>query len=83
MCDKQQTTPSAPDDDERDRPLTLAVLRQLVRHDWRALPGTTLVVPPTARSSRPAGPARPPTSASTCPSCACCAPPPSPPSSSA
>ncbi|MGV4890791.1 hypothetical protein ACSR0Z_30245 (plasmid) [Streptomyces viridosporus] len=44
MSDKQQTTPFAPDDDERDRPLTLAVLRQLIRHDWRALPGTTLVV---------------------------------------
>ncbi|MFJ5779317.1 hypothetical protein [Streptomyces sp. NPDC093094] len=25
-------------------PLTLATLRQLVRDDWRALPGTTLVV---------------------------------------
>ncbi|GHB77630.1 hypothetical protein GCM10010377_79870 [Streptomyces viridiviolaceus] len=43
MNDNQQTTPSTPDDD-RDRPLTLAVLRQLVRHGWRTLPGTTLVV---------------------------------------
>ncbi|GJF26544.1 hypothetical protein [Streptomyces sp. HO565] len=41
--DNQQTAPSDPDDG-RDRSLTLAVLRQLVRHDWRALPGTTLVV---------------------------------------
>ncbi|MFD7877756.1 hypothetical protein ACFV5G_27275 [Streptomyces sp. NPDC059766] len=31
-------------DDERERPLTLAVLRQLVRTDWSKLPGTTLVV---------------------------------------
>jgi hypothetical protein len=43
MTDNQQTTPPAPDD-ERNRPLTLAVLRQLIRHDWRTLPGTNLVV---------------------------------------
>lgn len=33
-----------PDEDERDQPLTLDVLRQLVRKDWARLPGKTLVV---------------------------------------
>ncbi|GAA3886080.1 hypothetical protein GCM10022207_61700 [Streptomyces lannensis] len=42
MTDHQQA-PSA-DDDRRDRPLTLSVLRQLVRKDWSKLPGDTLVV---------------------------------------
>ncbi|MGX1915971.1 hypothetical protein ACWIID_45410 [Streptomyces phaeochromogenes] len=44
MTDHQQATSSDPDADALDRPLTLAVLRQLVRSDWRGLPGATLVV---------------------------------------
>ncbi|MFC0843440.1 hypothetical protein ACFH04_06790 [Streptomyces noboritoensis] len=35
---------SPADADARDQPLTLAVLRQLLRNDWRRLPGSTLVV---------------------------------------
>jgi hypothetical protein len=44
MTDNQQATSSDPDADALDRPLTLAVLRQLVRSDWRGLPGATLIV---------------------------------------
>ncbi|MFE7077113.1 hypothetical protein ACFU96_44215 [Streptomyces sp. NPDC057620] len=36
--------PEPPMKDEADQPLTLAVLRQLVRTQWAGLPGTTLVV---------------------------------------
>ncbi|WP_419664784.1 hypothetical protein [Streptomyces sp. 2-1] len=46
MTDHQQATSSDPDADALDRPLTLAVLRQLVRSDWRGLPDATLVVLP-------------------------------------
>ncbi|MFF4796543.1 hypothetical protein ACFY2M_44650 [Streptomyces sp. NPDC001276] len=43
MTDQQ--APSAdPDGDAPDRPLTLAVLRHLVRKDWSRLPDDTLVV---------------------------------------
>lgn len=44
MPENQQATPSDPEDDVPDRPLTLAVLRQLVRTDWRGLPGSRLIV---------------------------------------
>ncbi|MGC0212009.1 hypothetical protein [Streptomyces levis] len=44
MSDNQQTALPAPVEDDGDHPLTLAVLRQLVRHDWSGLPGTTVVV---------------------------------------
>ncbi|GGV52375.1 hypothetical protein [Streptomyces spectabilis] len=44
MTDNQQAAPSAPDDTAFDRPLTLSVLRRLIRQEWRGLPGTTLVV---------------------------------------
>jgi len=43
MPDHQQAS-SGTDADAPDRPLTLAVLRQLVRSDWRGLPGSTLIV---------------------------------------
>ncbi|MGP4089565.1 hypothetical protein [Streptomyces sp. KR55] len=44
MPENQQSTSSDPNADIPDRPLTLAVLRQLVRSDWRGLPGSTLIV---------------------------------------
>jgi hypothetical protein len=43
MTDTPQP-PSSATADLPDRPLTLDVLRQLVRQDWSKLPGTTLVV---------------------------------------
>ncbi|MFD7708615.1 hypothetical protein [Streptomyces sp. NPDC059786] len=43
MPDHQQASSDA-DADAPDRPLTLAVLRQLVHSDWRGLPGSTLIV---------------------------------------
>ncbi|MDT0392922.1 hypothetical protein [Streptomyces dubilierae] len=42
MNDNQQTPATA--EDEHDRPLTLAVLRRLVRYNWSGLPGNTPVV---------------------------------------
>jgi hypothetical protein len=44
MTDQQQAPSPDPDGEAPDRPLTLAVLRQLVRKDWKGLPGDTLVV---------------------------------------
>ncbi|MFF0698594.1 hypothetical protein ACFYU4_38940 [Streptomyces tendae] len=44
MTDQQQAPSPDPDGDALDRPLTLAVLRHLVRKDWKGLPGDTLVV---------------------------------------
>jgi hypothetical protein len=44
MTDQQQAPSPDPDDDAPDRPLTLAVLRHLVRKDWKEMPGDTLVV---------------------------------------
>ncbi|MFE1840734.1 hypothetical protein [Streptomyces sviceus] len=44
MTDQQQTSSPDPDGEAPDRPLTLAVLRHLVRKDWKDLPGDTLVV---------------------------------------
>ncbi|MER6691112.1 hypothetical protein [Streptomyces minutiscleroticus] len=35
---------SAPEEDGRDKPVTLAMLRQLVNRDWRGLPGNLLIV---------------------------------------
>ncbi|MFF8932262.1 hypothetical protein ACF1AO_33920 [Streptomyces longwoodensis] len=43
MTNQQQPSPD-PDGEAPDRPLTLAVLRRLVRADWSRLPGDTLVV---------------------------------------
>jgi hypothetical protein len=42
MTDQQQAPSPDPDGEAPDRPLTLAVLRQLVRKDWngRACPET-------------------------------------------
>ncbi|MEU9736485.1 hypothetical protein [Streptomyces sp. NPDC048002] len=42
MPENQHATP--PDVGVSDRPVTLAVLRQLLRTDWRGLPGSTLIV---------------------------------------
>ncbi|WP_409240499.1 hypothetical protein [Streptomyces sp. PA5.6] len=44
MTDQQQASSPGPDDEAPDRPLTLAVLRSLVREDWKDLSGDTLVV---------------------------------------
>ncbi|WP_427168778.1 hypothetical protein ACQF4J_46950 (plasmid) [Streptomyces sp. C1-1] len=44
MTDQQQAPSPDPDGEAPDRPLTLAVLRHLVREDWKGLPGDTLVV---------------------------------------
>lgn len=44
MTDQQQTPSPDPDGEAPDRPLTLAVLRHLVREDWKSMPGDTLVV---------------------------------------
>ncbi|MET7693850.1 hypothetical protein ABZT06_38795 [Streptomyces sp. NPDC005483] len=44
MTDQQQAPSPDPDGEALDRPLTLAVLRHLVRADWKGLPGDTLVV---------------------------------------
>ncbi|KMS74269.1 hypothetical protein ACM01_15335 [Streptomyces viridochromogenes] len=44
MTDQQQAPSPDPDGEALDRPLTLAVLRHLVREDWKGLPGDTLVV---------------------------------------
>jgi hypothetical protein len=44
MTDQQQAPSPAPDCEAPDRPLTLAVLRHLVRKDWKDMPGDTLVV---------------------------------------
>ncbi|GAA3592411.1 hypothetical protein [Streptomyces osmaniensis] len=41
---EQQAPSSDPDGEALDRPLTLAVLRHLVRKDWKGMPGDTLVV---------------------------------------
>ncbi|WP_328349072.1 hypothetical protein OG800_49165 [Streptomyces sp. NBC_00445] len=40
----QQAPSPGPDSDAPDSPVTLAVLRDLVRTDWKHLPGDTLVV---------------------------------------
>lgn len=44
MTDQQQAPSADPDSEALDRPLTLAVLRHLVRKDWKDVPGDTLVV---------------------------------------
>ncbi|MEV7892218.1 hypothetical protein ACWD3I_48715 [Streptomyces sp. NPDC002817] len=44
MTDQQQAPSPDPDSEAPDRPLTLAVLRHLVRKDWKDMPGDTLVV---------------------------------------
>ncbi|MEU8952018.1 hypothetical protein [Streptomyces sp. NPDC048489] len=47
MSSSQTTEPEQPDEEEqeeKDQPLTLDVLRHLVRKDWARLPGKTLVV---------------------------------------
>jgi hypothetical protein len=44
MANPQQTPSADPDGEAPDRSLTLAVLRHLVRKDWKDLPGDTLVV---------------------------------------
>ncbi|MCX4862425.1 hypothetical protein [Streptomyces canus] len=44
MTNQQQAPSPDPDGEASERPLTLAVLRRLVREDWRGLPGDTLVV---------------------------------------
>ncbi|MFD9441908.1 hypothetical protein ACFWBR_27660 [Streptomyces sp. NPDC060006] len=44
MTDQQQAPSLDPDGEAPDRPLTLAVLRHLVRKDWKDVPGDTLVV---------------------------------------
>ncbi|MEU6511038.1 hypothetical protein [Streptomyces sp. NPDC046942] len=44
MTDQQQAPSPDPDSEAPDRPLTLAVLRHLVRKDWKDVPGDTLVV---------------------------------------
>jgi hypothetical protein len=44
MTDQQQSPSTDPDGEAPDRPLTLAVLRRLVRANWSRLPGDTLVV---------------------------------------
>ncbi|MBP5888641.1 MULTISPECIES: hypothetical protein [Streptomyces] len=44
MTDQQQAPSPDPDGEAPDRPLTLAVLRRLVRTNWSRLPGDTLVV---------------------------------------
>lgn len=44
MPENQHATSSDPDTDVCEGPLTLAMLRQLVRTDWSGLPGSTLVV---------------------------------------
>ncbi|MFE4579708.1 hypothetical protein [Streptomyces chartreusis] len=44
MSEQQQAPSSDPDGEAPERPLTLAVLRHLVREDWKDLPGDTLVV---------------------------------------
>ncbi|MGW4951475.1 hypothetical protein [Streptomyces parvulus] len=46
MTEQQQDPFPDPDGEALDRPLTLAVLRQLVRQTWAGLPGDTLVVLP-------------------------------------
>ncbi|MEU9191050.1 hypothetical protein AB0D14_42485 [Streptomyces sp. NPDC048484] len=44
MTNQQQAPSPDPDGEAPDRPLTLAVLRRLVRANWSRLPGDTLVV---------------------------------------
>ncbi|AZP14716.1 hypothetical protein EJC51_47450 [Streptomyces aquilus] len=44
MTDQHQTPSPDPGGEAPDRPLTLAVVRHLVREDWKGLPGDTLVV---------------------------------------
>ncbi|TLS45785.1 hypothetical protein FE633_13590 [Streptomyces montanus] len=44
MTDQHQAPSPEPDDDATLRPVTLSELRQLVREDWKKLPGDTLVV---------------------------------------
>ncbi|MFJ4790993.1 hypothetical protein [Streptomyces sp. NPDC088794] len=44
MTDQQQAPSPDPDGEAPDRPLTLAVLRHLVRKEWKDLPGDMLVV---------------------------------------
>lgn len=39
-----EPTPPEDEEDQRDQPLTLDVLRQLVGNDWATLPGDTLIV---------------------------------------
>ncbi|MCQ8836113.1 hypothetical protein [Streptomyces malaysiensis] len=44
MTDQEQAPSPDPDGEAPERPLTLAVLRHLVRYEWKGLPGDTLLV---------------------------------------
>ncbi|MGW5657199.1 hypothetical protein [Streptomyces humi] len=44
MTDHPQNGSPSTDEEPRDGALNLTTLRHLVRHEWRSLPGSTLVV---------------------------------------